>query len=297
MNYLILYLFIITALCLASVYFLMRGGLTITDNSSRFKKNRLSRFAKDIKSQVGTLDDKELNNVFKRCGFAVSSVFYRVSRIMILGLVFAYMLYLRFYVGAVSTTMVVSWLIVFVVSYPKLEFFGMKTPFYAISNFFMSEYKNRLNAEVFRAISQLKNLSIAQASKPVGSVFILQELMKYSKRTKTIFARTLSLFMQNKPKEGADYFADAIGTRQASEFANLFVLIDNLNPVELKEQLEMYQDYVSNEKRTAREKSNEYKGYVVYGLVVTSVSIVFFNFMVIVLFIDMLERFAEFSIK
>lgn len=140
-----------------------------------------------------------------------------------------------------------------------------------------------INREIYRTISQLINLFTIKGEDILGSNYILGEIIKFSKVTKPVYLQMLSMWNMNMREKAADYFADAIGTKEARDLATIFLKLDFISPKELKGQLVHYQNNIKTERITARERVNERNGNLIYILAIVSAVVVLLNFLVIVL--------------
>ena len=288
--YIVLFLMIGLTFAL-SAYLMWRGSnKEKSQHGIRFKRNRF----KDIKSTLeDQLNDKETDSLFKDAGINGSSAAYQIIRYSIIAVWITIMLYSKFSLGAFSRYSVVVFIIFFVVTSPRREFLGRKSPFYTIMGLLQYKHKNRKNKEIYRALSQLKNLSIISNEVSLGSDYILEEIYKFTKLTKPIFSMFLSMWYEADRISACEYFANAIGTKEGREMANLFLNLDDLNPAELKHQIELYQEMVKSERQTYKEKLNETRGNVLYGMVMFSAIVVLLNFVVVVITVDALSFYRS----
>lgn len=177
-------------------------------------------------------------------------------------------------------------LISFIVSSPRVEFLGKKTPFLYTLEYIGEKIRLEKNVEVYRAISQLKNLIIAKKDNPPSSDFVLEQLKKFSKKTRPIFNQMIYLWSMEKKVEACRYFSSKIGTQEAEEFADLILKFDELPPIELKNQLDVYQEKIQGKRETQKSKENENRSYLVYSLVMASLAIILTNFVIVAFYID-----------
>lgn len=137
------------------------------------------------------------------------------------------------------------------------------------------------------------NLFTLKGDKAIGSNYIFEEIIKFSRVTRPVYQHMLSIWNMNRREEAADYFAKAIGTKDAKDLSTVFLKLDYLNPGELKNQLVHYRNNMRTEKVTLREKINERNGNFMYVLAIVSAIVVLLNFLVIVLVV---EVFASYSL-
>ena len=264
-----------------------------TQLNIRFKRNRYKEFQDEFQK---SFKNEETDSIFKESGFSISGLNYQAMRWSILITWVIFMVYQKFILFNFSRSSILLWVAIFICTSPKKEIFSKKSPFMFITEIFQREYKDKKNKEIFRAISQLKNLSIAKSNERLGSDYILGELMKFTKTIKPIFAKMLSYWYEARQEDACEYFSNAIGTDEGKELANIFRKLDYLNPGELREQLTLYQSMHKEKRRTEREKKNESIGNWVYALVTVSALIVLINFLVVAIVIDGLQYYNQFRI-
>jgi len=173
--------------------------------------------------------------------------------------------------------------ILLVVTTPKSKMGRIKMPFSYIGSFFKKRGMEAANREIYRTISQLINLFTIKGENILGSNYILEEIIKFSKVTRPVYLKMLSMWNMNMREEAADYFATAIGTKEARDLAGVFLKLDFISPRELKGQLIHYQNNIKTEAITAREGANERNGNLIYILAIVSAVVVLLNFLVVVL--------------
>ena len=121
--------------------------------------------------------------------------------------------------------------------------------------------------------------------------------MKLTKLTKPIFTKTLKYWRENDKVAAADYFAAAIDTREGREMANIFLKLDDLGPDELKEQIILTQSIFKEEKQSAKEKKNEYRGYFLYSIVIVTIFVILLNFVTLILYVNTAEVFNNLNFE
>lgn len=276
------------------------AAIILFHNSAANKSSGPVRFRRNIKSTISKLFhsllyNEELDKVFLSSGLQINSVTYNLIRytifmVWLIIIIISYVLY-----GYVQSFQVFIFLALLFVTRPAMTFMGRKTPFAFIINILSMEYKHKKNQEIYRAMSQLKNLSIISANTRIGSDFIIQELMKMTKITKPIFATMLRFWRENERQAAIDYFTSAVDTREGAELANIFSKLDDLGPDELLEQISLAQNIFIEERRTNKEKRNENRGYALYAFVIITICIILLNFIVLILYENTLEVFKNIS--
>lgn len=287
-SFLHLYYSLILCFTLLSIYFFYLfyyNGYSY--GRQRFKRNRYKEFTDYVKEQ---LYNKELDSLISKSGLKFNSFYFQIVRYSLFSFIVLYSLFNKLRGVSISQGNVALVLILFVLSSPKL-ILNQKTPFHYLLSFFTSEYRNRKNKEIYRAIMQLKNISIIKASANIGADFIINELNKFTNVTKPIFDKMLSFWYLNERKKAIEYFSNAIDTKQGKELALLFDKLDYLDTSELITQIELYQNNVRTERQTQYEKKNEVRSNIAYGVVMISAIIVLINFIIVTIYIDAINLY------
>ncbi len=181
----------------------------------------------------------------------------------------------------------------FIATMPRQKIYSLKLPLFYIRDFIQKRKKQILNKEIYRTISQMINLFTVKGETVMGSNYIFNQIIKFTRGTRPIYYHMLSIWNMNKREEAADYFAKAIGTKEAADLASVFLKLDYLSPKELKNQLIHYQNNMRSEKITLREKINERNGNFMYILAIISAIVVLLNFLVIVLVVEVFSSYSQ----
>lgn len=284
-----LYMIFIVAIGAVAIYFLeSTADYYKVAPKVRFKKNRFNAVTDFVKEQ---LYKEETEAVFSQSGFNISGVQYQFIRYGIAIIWLLALMYKRYYMHGAARNGMILLLILFFVSSPRMKINQHSTPFDYFISFFTFEHRLRKNKEIYNALLQLKNLSIAKASDDIGTIFIIEEISKYTKLTRPIFTKFLSLWYENKKAEAAEYFGKAVDTKEGRELADVFLKIDSLSPGEVRSQLLLYLDSFNEERQTQYESRNERISNLFYFIVIMTVLAIFVNIIIIVLVIDNLNLY------
>ncbi len=292
MNYQILYYILLAVLAAGSLLSFKRiaiGGLYPTGNATG-RHNRYGIIAKYIKGRHRR--DKD-NNLFAGTGIDFPLSFYQAARFCFFGVWFAALVVLNI-AGQVPSfnLQILLCVVFFIATAPRNNIGSFKLPFFYIGSFLLKRKRQISNKEIYRTISQMINLFTLKGDKVVGSNYIFEEIIKFSKVTRPVYQHMLSIWNMNRREEAADYFAKAIGTKDAKDLSAVFLKLDYLNPGELKNQLVHYRNNMRSEKVTLREKINERNGNLMYALTIVSAIVVMLNFLVIVLVVEVLASYS-----
>lgn len=254
-------------------------------------KARLDRYKATI---VGKFQNEETDKLVNYLGIS-SGFFYQFIRYCILVTLLGYITYKNYFEGHDVALPAILWMGLFFVSSPRRYLFKKDSPFFILVNKIQNIKKQKLNREIYRCLSQLKNIAIAKANTKYSADFIICELAKYTISAKPIFNRMLGYWYEGRYKESTDYFEQAIGTKEAKALAGLLAKLDYIRPAEFISQIELYQSEAKEERKTAAQKSRENKSNLVYGLVMAAGILILLNLVVITFGVDYkLNRFFIF---
>ena len=265
-----------TAVCILSIsclgFFIRAILISIPSATARFGTIR------NIKERFGA------GKVLSFGGANISLLNYQIVRFLALAIWFVLIILLKLTKEIPIFGPQLFFLIVLLAaSTPKHKIGRIRLPFSYVEEFFGRVKKEAANKEIYRSLSQLINLFTIKGDFILGSNYIFEEIIKYSKVTKPVYLKMLSMWNMNMRQQAADYFADAIGTKEAKALAAIFLKLDHLSPKELKVQLLNYQNNIKSEAITARERINERNGNLIYILAIISAVVVLLNFLVVVL--------------
>jgi hypothetical protein len=251
----------------------------------RMSENKYEKIKNYFMSRV---DETEVNKIFIQSGLVkINAANFQAIRytFFIIGLA-VFNLGYQFKGGEYPSFSVIFIILLFICSSPITKLWGQRTPFKIVMDTLTKQHRYKQNLEIYRAVSQLKNLSIIRKNDPISSSSILDQLRKFTKTTRPIFNRMISKWDLGKQDEACQYFEEVIGTREAEELSSILSKLDQLNPVELQQRLTLFQKFVRSERETKKKKQNENKGNVIYLIVVLSAILVLVNFAVVAFFIE-----------
>lgn len=178
------------------------------------------------------------------------------------------------------------WLLAFLISSPRRTFFKKDSPFFILVNQIQKIKRQKLNLEVYRCLSQLKNIAVAKSRKSYSTDAIIFELGKYTVHAKPIFNRMLGYWYEGRYEEASSYFTEAIGTKESSALASLLSKIDYIKPAEFLSQIELYQAAAQDDRKTAAQNAKENRSNLLYTIVMASGILIFINLIVVTIGVD-----------
>lgn len=192
-----------------------------------------------------------------------------------------------------STVEITIFIVVFIITSPRLSIRNKKTPF-AVMLAVLNKYNQRKkDKELYKALLQLKNLVIVQKDSPMSGEFLVEHLTKFTKVTKHTFSKTLAIMREGSNADAADYFKAGIGTKLGIEFANILTKLDELNPSELEEQLILIQSSVSDERVTEKMKQQDMISNLIFIPIVATAIVILLNFVIITVWLDSFHRMLD----
>lgn len=261
--------------------------------SARLSKTTILKYRSKFKKEF---TNHETDKLLNETGFKISGLNYQIVRYMILISWLIILMYNKF-VCAVNVRMpVLLWLLVFIATSPRKKFLGQSSPFYFLITKIQKNNRKRYNQEIFRCLSQLKNLAKLKTNISYSSDYIITELARYTIYLKPIFDRFLGYWYESRYTEACKYFNESIGTEDAVTLSNLLLKIDHLKPSEFVNQLELYQNEAKEKRKTSAQNSKESKSNIVFILALATSIVILLNFLLVSIAIDAIGYFKQIQI-
>lgn len=181
-------------------------------------------------------------------------------------------------------------IVMFIASIPKEEIGPIKMPLKVVLNFYSRSFQKKRDLELFNIISQIKNIYITMDGN-IGTDYVLTEVLKFSKHTKVIFIKFMTLWNINKRSLAIDYFTEASNSTIGRDLAFLLGKLDNLKKEEILDQLDIYQNTVRQTKETYRLKAQEGKSLFYYIISIGLVLLIIVNMLFVIIFSNLMEQF------
>lgn len=182
---------------------------------------------------------------------------------------------------------------IYIISLPQEQIFGLTSPFQRIINVSQQQKRDQYNEELYLAVSQMKNSFLVYKDRPPSSQKVLEEIKAYTNKTKPIFNRFISYWMLNEKKQAVEYFDKEIGTKEGKKLSQVFLKLDDLNPNDMREQLEAYQQIFRTERETKKKKKNEHKSNILFFCVIATALMIMVNYMIVGFFIDFMNDMKQ----
>lgn len=224
--------------------------------------------------------------LLKQAGIRMPAFLYQLIRYSILLSWLAYLGYERLSKGMNVNLQVVLWILMFISTMPCQKLLKIKSPFYFVVEKISKRKKEKSNVEIYRCLSQLKNIAISMSSKALSAEYIIREITKYTKTTKPHFQRLLGFWCEGRQKEGQEYFSNSIGTEVAKSLVSLLTKLDYISPNMFISQIELFQNQVEEDRKTAVNISRKAQGDLVFALALAAGFSICLNFLAVVVGID-----------
>ena len=281
--------FMVFAFYLISVIFIF---LSIDRNFSYFTKQirKGSRLNVRLKEKYY---NHELSLLMKNAGVPFNLYHYQIFRWCVLILMFLSTLFRFAFTKELNTSMFFWCIVVFFITIPNETLFGLTSPFQYLINLSQQNKREIYNEELYLVVSQMKNSFLVHKDKPPSSQQIFEEICNYSHKTRPIFNKFISFWMIGEREQAIQYFDKEIGTKEAKKLSQVFSKLDDLNPMEMREQLETYQSIYRAERETKKKKKNEIKSNILFLAVLATALMLMINFLIVGFFIDFLADMSE----
>ena len=176
--------------------------------------------------------------------------------------------------------------VLFLLTAPVESIAGHSTPFGLVLKELREARKKLIDKEIFEAMTQLKNICIAQGNTPMSGDYIIEKIMVTAQATSLAYSRLLTHWRRGQIELGCELFGDSLDTKISREMAAIFVKLETMNPIELTPHIEAYQSHIREERMTKYLKKQENISYLMYAPVIASAFFIMMNFIMIVVWMD-----------
>lgn len=155
-----------------------------------------------------------------------------------------------------------------------------------LNKWVMRKNNTLLDRELFSSSVILKNLSLVRRETPLSADYIYESLMNNSQFLKPFYGEMLTLYRSGRDEEAFKILTVEIGTKAARNFAIILSKIDKINPAELIEQMEVFQQMMTEKNTTVALKRTQRNSVITITASVCVVFVQIINFAVVVVFMD-----------
>ncbi len=153
--------------------------------------------------------------------------------------------------------------------------------------------KEILELELYDSCITLKNLAIVNGAKPFSGEFLYTMLMENAVRLKPIYREMLLLYRQGRDEEAFEYFSEAVGTKAGKTFGAILMKLEKINPAELIEQMEVFQNMMAEKRMTQAMKTTQRNSIITTIWSSATVFALLINFAVVAVFMDALHMLGS----
>ena len=153
--------------------------------------------------------------------------------------------------------------------------------------------KEILELELYDSCITLKNLAIVNGSKPFSGEFLYTMLMENAVRLKPVYREMLLLYRQGRDEEAFVYFSEAVGTKAGKTFGAILSKLEKINPAELIEQMEVFQNMMAEKRMTQAIKTAQRNSIITTIWSSATVFALLINFAVVAVFMDALNMLGS----
>ncbi len=143
---------------------------------------------------------------------------------------------------------------------------------------------DRIEQELLNSCLMGKNLAIIYAGKPMSADYIIEELMRSSKLLKPVYAEILSEYRKGRDDEAFEILYKRVPVNAAKSFSMILSKIDMINPVELSEYMDSFEETLADQRLTKGIQNAEKQSLIVNITVTLSIFALLMNFTVTVIF-------------
>lgn len=147
--------------------------------------------------------------------------------------------------------------------------------------------------ELFKSSIILRNLSLVRQETPLSADYIYEKLMENSELLRPMYGVMLTLYRSGKDEEAFRVPAEMIGSKAAKNFGLILSKLDRLNPAELTEQMEIFQNGMIEKQMSDSLRKTQRNSVIITALSAVSIFALLINFTVVVVFMDSLNMITS----
>lgn len=208
-----------------------------------------------------------------------------------------YLIFISLWVSGLLKVNLLAILIAFVIyilMIPKEKILGYPTIYGVVAQQIKKYYQEKMDYEIYHAMSILKNIMMVQMYEPMGADYIISQIAEYSHYLKEAYYSALKHIRLNEKEKAIEALYKKVGTKNSKDFARLLIQMDEINPSELHETLQLYQKNIREERLTKEKRKNEAISDLLYIPAVINSMAVIMNFIIITYLMDQQEMFQFF---
>lgn len=140
--------------------------------------------------------------------------------------------------------------------------------------------------EIFESCIVLKNLAAVYKDLPMSEDFIVEQLMDSSRLLKDVYADILEKLRNGAGAESFDTLYERVPVKSAKSFSAILKKLENINPAELLQQMNSFEETFSDERITRGMRKAERGSIITTVSATVTVFAILLNFTSVVVFMD-----------
>lgn len=269
---------------LALGIFLMGIYYAFCVNTSKVKvKITFSQRVQMISQMEIDLDEKEIGtDYYKKIKKAN---FYRVVLLIFLMAVCL----LKFKTGKMTLLIVV---LTGILTSPRRTLLGIDSPAKRFIDYLHMKRALDFDKEIYSSAGTIKTLALLNGNGTFSADYIYEKLFEHSEKLKDIYSEFLVMYRGGNRQEAFEYFRKAINTNSGKQFATILEKLEFLNPKEMVQQIEGFQESMSQEQMTRATNEIDRNSVLTTLASTATIFAIILNFAVVGIFMDSLNMLS-----
>jgi hypothetical protein len=238
-----------------------------------------------INKSITTTD---IDDLFRQSGVKITSraynryrnILFLIGIISITGIFFTSPKLLNYYMVL---------FIIYLASMPIKEFMNKKTIFYVVIGSLKRRYNEKRDMELYRLLTQLKNIAISQPGQSYTTDFIINHLLKSAELTNDLLITFLMKYRMGREDEAMNMFLSELDTPLSKDFLAVLIKIDKLSPTDLMNQINLAKSKKRESRITTKRKNQESLSNWILLPIILPVFVILLNFIMVVLWLPMMQ--------
>lgn len=221
----------------------------------------------------------EKPDMFRAAGLSITLQQYNIIRYVLYAVMFIYIIYQYMSTLQLPLVLLVIFIVLLAATNPTMRKISLVHVMLRYAN---KARTRKLNNEVLRAFIQLKNLAMLDSQ--LNAYEIMTRLLRHTKALKPYLSELIKGWSQPDKKDLLDAFDAAVGTSDAANFSKVLSKLDTTKPIELLDELTLYEQSIMETRQTDRERQNGALGDTFFSLVTLLLMAVLLDFIFVVVF-------------
>lgn len=153
----------------------------------------------------------------------------------------------------------------------------------------------RIRREISEGLMLIRNRIAVSDRSRITTDIMLEELIEDADRLRYPYSRMLSLVRTGEKKKAVSEFEMLTGSSYAKEYARMILMLDEMDPIDVNENLSSFQRGMNEERITQIRKRDAGLSDLLYLPVVLNLLLIFFNFLYVGYFMQQKDLMAFLS--